>query len=540
MDLNLNIEPTRIRHKLSTVAGVVPTVPGTGATNTWYPDTTWNQTTDIMVGETFINTADSRVWFRSDAGIYELGYSGQTGTFLILTDTPSSYAGSAGLTVRVNSGETGLEFSSSAQTYQILQATDFLDTPNSADTSKYMQYDWDTSGFTLVSVNTDFIDLDDVDGSSYTIANGLWKTNSAATGLEEFTGSDTYVDKTSVQTIGGAKTLSALATFNSGIVVGTSLRLSGLTDTTITSIQTGTGFTNVNNSTLATTENIFNFVNGLVQSGTTGLTSFVTLDTTQTVSGAKTFSASMTTAALVSDSIVSQSGLTIASGNLTLPIASYQYFGDESTDGSYRFNITPTADFTIDRRTSGSWDGNIFTITTNGVAIGTYTGSTGNYNFTMGYECQANGSNAVAGGSNSQASGSRSFVFGTSCLSQGTNSFAIGIGSNASGTSSFAGGAGISAGDYSFNYSRNVFNTGSTVYGNDSAILAGKDHYLTHNNSVILGGTGITSAADNTVHMRNLNVSDGITSAGSVGYTGNIVIGGDTCQFANGIFIGVL
>ena len=77
----------RIRVKRSTVSGVVPSIPGTGATSlTDHTLGGWTDT-DLYVGETFINTADDKMWFRSDSGINLLGYSAMTSTFLNLSDT---------------------------------------------------------------------------------------------------------------------------------------------------------------------------------------------------------------------------------------------------------------------------------------------------------------------------------------------------------------------------------------------------------------------------------------------------------------------
>ena len=512
--------------KRSTISGDVPTIPGSGATNIYdHRDGGW-LATDIYVGELFMNVADEKIWFRSTGGTHLLGYSGMTVDFVDLQDTPASYTSANGYGVRVNSGATGLEF------YE-LTGTSFVsmpDTPSDFLTGSTLVSNSAQTGLEWTDSITTFIQLTDCPSSID--AQYLVVGNTSGTALEMLLGSDTYLDKNTVQTINSAKTFASTTTM-SGLTLYNTLAFNGQS---ITEISTDTGFTSATNSQLVTAYATKMYVDSQIFG--TGATSFVDLGSNQTITGIKTFN----------NSVIYNSGFTLAddltvNANLNVCGTTYNnvtnetYWGDGTTDGSYRMYITPTADFIIGRRKSGIWDDNIFAITDNGVSIGTYTGSTGSYNFTMGYECQANGPNAVAGGSNSQASGSRSFAFGTTCTANGTNTFAIGIGSQASGTSSFAGNGSIVSGQNSFGFSRYI-TTQTTVSGRDSASIGGYDHTLSHDRSIILGGTGITSSADDTVYMRNLDVSDSITSAGSVGYTGIISIGGTDCQFANGIFIG--
>jgi hypothetical protein len=67
----MNIEYSRLLFKRSAQAGVVPTI-NTGST---FPDDTW-ASTDIIIGEGFINTVDDRMWIRTDNGIVEFSLSG--------------------------------------------------------------------------------------------------------------------------------------------------------------------------------------------------------------------------------------------------------------------------------------------------------------------------------------------------------------------------------------------------------------------------------------------------------------------------------
>ena len=63
-------EFSRLVFKRSTVPGVIPTVPtGTTIDNTWL-------STDLLVGEGFINVEDDKLWYRTNNGIVEVSMSG--------------------------------------------------------------------------------------------------------------------------------------------------------------------------------------------------------------------------------------------------------------------------------------------------------------------------------------------------------------------------------------------------------------------------------------------------------------------------------
>jgi hypothetical protein len=64
----MNIQDSRVLIKRCTTSGVVPTIPASDD----HTDTTWLPT-DIYKGEFFINLADSLIWTRTDAGIFQFG-----------------------------------------------------------------------------------------------------------------------------------------------------------------------------------------------------------------------------------------------------------------------------------------------------------------------------------------------------------------------------------------------------------------------------------------------------------------------------------
>lgn len=75
------VEYSRLRQKRSALAGVEPTI----ATSSILPSDDW-LTTDIMVGEEFLNTVDDRYWVRTENGIMEINTSSTYSTSSIWVD----------------------------------------------------------------------------------------------------------------------------------------------------------------------------------------------------------------------------------------------------------------------------------------------------------------------------------------------------------------------------------------------------------------------------------------------------------------------
>jgi len=355
--MSIQISNRRNQIRRSTVTGIAPTIPSTGVTSQIYPDNTWANT-DIMVGELFLNTVDSRVWFRDDVGIHELGYSGQTGNFLSLSDTPNSYSSfGAGSLLGINSAQTALEWVSGFTDTNTIQGMNdwYYGQVSTGETGYAVTVDASGSGFTVTSINQDFTGLDDVSGS-YSTQNDMVRVNSALTGLEFFDPTDTFVTLDTIQTINSAKTFEEATTFNSGIVVYDTIQFSGLTtNVTINEIMTDTGFTAVNDQTIPTSSAVYYWVNSLIVG--TGITStYVTLNTTQTITGTKTFGATLTTTKnLLTDKLECQTGFEVSGGDVNLDPATYQYWGDSTSDGSYRIFINVKGDLTVEKRVAGSW-----------------------------------------------------------------------------------------------------------------------------------------------------------------------------------------
>ncbi len=71
--MSIKSEYSRLIVKRSTQTGVIPTIPSSSTL-----DDTW-LSTDIYIGELFINTADDKIWYRADSGIVEITGGGGGG-----------------------------------------------------------------------------------------------------------------------------------------------------------------------------------------------------------------------------------------------------------------------------------------------------------------------------------------------------------------------------------------------------------------------------------------------------------------------------
>ena len=342
----------RRQHRFSSVSGEIPTIPGSGTTSTLYPDNTW-ATTDIMKSEIFVNTTDNRAWFRSDNGINELGYSGQTGTLLLLSDVPNSYAGEAGKFLQVNSSESGATFASfSGQNFYIGTASDFLATPSSGDTGKAITYDYTNVGYTLTDINQKMSGLTDCNSnlSAYT---DTYMIKGNGTEYTLFNPLDTYVSLLDSQNIGGQKTFTAATIHNAGAELYQNLKFSGTLETvTIDNISTDTSFSGAADTELSTTLATKTYVD--TQLWATGATSWVSLVGDDTITGTKTFSGPVIINSGITLDELTVSNNLIVSGNTYNKIDSYTYFGGDY-NGSWRFYINPTGDLSFEKKISGVW-----------------------------------------------------------------------------------------------------------------------------------------------------------------------------------------
>lgn len=105
--MTLVVNQVRRAEKITATALLAPTV----APSTDHTDGSWIST-DIYPGEMFVNITDRRIWTSDGVSVYSLNRINLTE----LDDFPANYTGQALKYVRVNAGETGVEFATGTAT----------------------------------------------------------------------------------------------------------------------------------------------------------------------------------------------------------------------------------------------------------------------------------------------------------------------------------------------------------------------------------------------------------------------------------------
>lgn len=327
--MNLQKYNRRFLIKRTDISTIVPTIPS-GVTDVNDHTAGGWLDTDIYVGEMFINVQDNRIWYRGNSGIIELNTaSGGSSLFTDLLDTPASYSGQSHKILSVNGSETGLEFIDSTIINNI---TDLNDTPSTISNDKILV------GSASTYIEKDYIDSFDKLSDSFQYngnGNKILIVNGSENGITGITGNLYYVDLLTNQTISGTKSFTDLRTSNF------TLNTKNITDVTIDS-----GLTSVSDSTLVSSKAIKEYVDNQVITSVGG--SYVDLSSNQDINGEKTFN---------DTTIFNEINVT---GNINLKniyqkISSIKYFGDESTDGSYRIFINSEGYLETQKRISGEW-----------------------------------------------------------------------------------------------------------------------------------------------------------------------------------------
>jgi hypothetical protein len=344
---NLTIVDSRWLVNYNTTSGIQPTIPLSSVTSEY--DWTYGDwlDTDILVGELFMNTADDKLWMRTDNGITLLSSSGAAySQFIDLTDTPATYVGNANKYLKVNVLESAIEF----EDFPDVSFINLSDTPTG-----YTGYDGysvivdeTNSALTFSLINNSFLGLSDTP-TGYT--NG-YLLQATSTDLEFIDGSTLYLDLTTNQNISGEKT------FDDKIIVS-DFYFSGITeDVNILNISSDSGFSFANDEELSTSLSIKNYVDYSIATaaGITGYTGdWVTISTNQTITGDKTFNADL----FFNNVCEFNSNTTFYDyvnfeEDILIDKSKYFYFGSDS-DGSYRLFINVDGDLTIEKRISGVW-----------------------------------------------------------------------------------------------------------------------------------------------------------------------------------------
>lgn len=502
--------------KRSTIHNEEPTIPvliASGGTAVDVNDHTkggWLDT-DIYEGELFINTTDDKMWMRTSNGIITIDAATGYPNLTDLTDTPSSYTGEASKLLAVRADESGVEFIPNTTATAL---TDLTDTPSSI-----------SDGTVLVGSSLGptyqakpYIDtmegLTDVDGY---VGNGqkLYRIKASEDGVEAINGANYYLDLVSNQSIGGNKIFTGTLTASDATITNLTIGSDTVDDVITDTDLVGAADSNIP-STLAAKTYIDNKVITAVGGDYVARTGSVTIEGNKTFTDNTQFDADLNV----------NGDTNIA--DLHQGIANYHYFGDASTDGSFRIHIDVSGKLLIEKRVSGSWViGDL--ITNNSGLWGKSTGSeslipSGTTNVASGISAiavggkfedngiiyvfpnTASGDSSWAEGCDNLASGIQSHAEGGSNIASGYASHAEGYHTKASGHYSHAGGIGnsihnvLADGIGSFNHSYQESTTSKYgTYGNYSAILGGRDNKVTSDNSAIIGGNTLENTVDNTV-----------------------------------------
>lgn len=339
-----NLEQYNRRHKLkrSTISSEVPTIPS-GTTAVDVNDHTeggW-LVTDIYHGEMFINTADNRAWFRGDAGIVELSSVSGYSSFLNLTDTPVTYLGDNGKMLKVNSTGNGIEF---VDDTHITLLSDLNDTPTGLTYDNKVLVGSDTGPqFNYKDYISTFEGLTDVDNYSGKSGN-IYVVNITEEGLQSIDPTLLFVELSGNQIVSGIKTFNDDIIFNDAVYINNDLIINSniINDIIIDIDLIGALNTNIS-STLAMKTYIDNTIITAVGGDYVNRTGNVT------ITGIKTF----TNTTLFNDDLIINANITV--GDVNQNISGVHYFGDISTDGSYRVFINPLGFLETQKRESGIW-----------------------------------------------------------------------------------------------------------------------------------------------------------------------------------------
>lgn len=334
----------------STTPNVTPVAPGLNVTSPIFPDETWADNA-IMDGELFANTADKKLWLKCDeeTPVLIASINGTT-EFVDLTDTPSGYGGSGNKLVKVKADETGLDY---FDFVPLNEFTQLIDTPNTYEgfDGYAVVVNSNETGLEYKAINQNLNGLNDTEITDYT--NGkILRANGSK--FIDVNAKDYLVTLINDQEISGKKEFVDEATFNS-IIINQPLTFNGQSEnTSINNITTDIALGSATNNELATSLAIKTYVDAQLFSGGGVTSSFVTLNTNQTISGNKIFNGTVTFNSTVEFSTLNIGTLTVTEDTFN-SITSYQYIGAENLDGSYRMFINLNGELQIERRETGIW-----------------------------------------------------------------------------------------------------------------------------------------------------------------------------------------
>ena len=174
------VEYSRLLIKRSDNFGTIPTIP-TGSTLSTFTDT------DIFVGEFFLNTADDKLWVRTDSGIAELPLSGATSFSGTLAQTLANGNTTDGFGVYISqddriysySGNSYIEFNKIADERIGLVSSDGVGTGNVGVTpiDVIISYDDGIDNTGLLSIESTYLSLNKTSLTGNTSAIQMFNDN---------------------------------------------------------------------------------------------------------------------------------------------------------------------------------------------------------------------------------------------------------------------------------------------------------------------------------------------------------------------------
>lgn len=472
--MNTLVSKNRWLVKRLTVPGQVPTLPpATAVTSQYYLDNTWLGNPEYtMIGELCANVADGKIWLTVGEGNNILlgAMSGLTNIVDLGDVDLTTLTGHSDEILVINSGGTAVTSTPISTFYNVWTGNSFtnlIDCPSTLNgySGMTLVVSPDEGSLVFSAYTNNLTACTDVN-SSYDSGIILVANGSGFTGVD---GGDVFVALTGTQVVNGAKTFNDIPVMAGGISIAGAIDFEGNIDI-VTIENINKSFSTYSHSTLATSQAIAEYIDE--QIFTTGNTAnFVTINTPQTITSEKTFTADTNFNAIN------------VSGNANFALDTVNYFGDNTTEGSYRERINEDGDFVLEYRNATEWvvmnnssySTNLFISGTglNAIMANNREDSTasGTCAINLGLNSHATGDYSLATGVETVADGEASTAQGSDTAAYGFASHSTGIGTIASGTCSYAGGGQTSA--FS-NYSRATGLNSQTRLITQHAEAAGK------------------------------------------------------------------
>jgi hypothetical protein len=339
--MNTLVSKNRWLVKRLTVPGQVPTLPPSSAvTSQYYLDNTWLGNPEYtMIGELCANIIDGKIWLTVSEGNNILlgAMSGLTNIVDLGDVALTTLTGHSDEILVINSGGTAVTSTPISTFYNVWTGNSFtnlIDTPSTFNgySGMTLVVSPDEGSLVFSAYTNNLTACTDVN-SSYDSGIILVANGSGFTGVD---GGDIFVTLANNQTISGYKS------FTSGITVSNAFAFAGSADFVNIDNITNDMTTGASYNSLATSQAIVDYIDTQIFS-TGSSANFVTLNTPQTISAEKTFTADTNFNAIN------------VGGDANFAIDTVNYFGDGSTIGSFRERINEDGYFVLEELTATGW-----------------------------------------------------------------------------------------------------------------------------------------------------------------------------------------